>query len=65
LSRNEAYDKAQEIAFKSRKSGGTFKETVLADDGIRSLLSADEIEQVFDYKHYVRNVDKIFGKVGI
>ncbi len=65
LTRNEAYDKAQELAFEARKSGTTFRQTALADDGVRSLLSESELEKVFDYRYYIRNVEKIFDKVGI
>ncbi|MDD5496100.1 MAG: adenylosuccinate lyase [Candidatus Omnitrophica bacterium] len=65
LTRNEGYDKVQKAAFQARQSGRPFKETLLADDGIRSILSEDEIEDIFNVKHQLKNVDRIFRQVGI
>jgi adenylosuccinate lyase len=65
LTRNEAYDKVQKAAFNAKKDGVTFREAILADDGIRSILSEDDIENVFDFKYHTKNVDRIFRKVGI
>ena len=33
------------------------------DADISSQLSAEEIARVFDLKHYLRNVDKVFDRV--
>ena len=65
LTRNEAYDKVQAAAFAAKKNNIGFKESVLGDDGIRSLLNAKEIEAIFDFKYHVKHVDRIFRKVGI
>ena len=65
LTRNEAYDKVQQVAFAARRDNLRFKEALLRDDGVRSLLSTDEIEDVFDYKYHIKNVDRIFRQVGI
>ncbi|MFA5143348.1 MAG: adenylosuccinate lyase [Candidatus Omnitrophota bacterium] len=65
LTRNEAYDKIQKCAFTAKKESLDFKDAVLSDDGIRSLLGASEIEEVFDLKYYLKNVDRIFRHVGI
>ena len=65
LTRNEAYDKIQRCAFSARKDNVEFKDAILHDDGIRSVLSAAEIEEIFDIRYYVKNVDKIFRRVGI
>ncbi len=40
--------------------GGEFKDLVLADKDITDKLSAEEIEKVFSYEHYLRNVGKGF-----
>jgi adenylosuccinate lyase len=65
LTRNEAYDKLQKCAFDSKKTGLAFKETLLADDGMRSILNEREIGHIFDYKFYLKHVDRIFRRVGI
>jgi adenylosuccinate lyase len=65
LTRNEAYDKVQKAAFNAKRLGLEFKEALLNDDGIRSILNADEIEEIFDFKYHVKNVDRIFRKVGV
>lgn len=65
LTRNEAYDKVQAVAFVAKRDNKTFKDALLSDDGMRSLLSMDEIEEIFDFKYHVKNVDRIFRQVGI
>ncbi|MFA6142860.1 MAG: adenylosuccinate lyase [Candidatus Omnitrophota bacterium] len=65
LTRNEAYDKVQKAAFTAKRDGLEFKEALLRDDGMRSMLSVDEIEDIFDFKYHLKNVDKIFRHVGI
>lgn len=65
LSRNEAYDKVQAAAFSAKKNDLSFKEALLTDDGIRTILNTKEIEDIFDFRYHVKNVDKIFRKVGI
>jgi adenylosuccinate lyase len=65
LSRNEAYDKVQAVAFVAKRDNRTFRDALLNDDGIRSILSMGEIEDIFDFKYHVKNVDRIFRQVGI
>ena len=65
LTRNEAYDKIQKCAFSAKKDGMQFKDAVLGENGIRSVLDAKEIEEIFNLKYYMKNVDRIFRKVGI
>jgi len=65
LTRNEAYDKIQKAAFAARQEKIDFKDALLKDDGIRSILNAREIEAVFDLKYHLKNVDRIFRQVWI
>lgn len=65
LTRNEAYDKVQKVAFTAKKENIGFREALVSDDGIRSILNEREIEDVFDLKYHLKNVDRIFRKVGI
>jgi adenylosuccinate lyase len=43
--------------------GGEYRELVLADQEISAALTPEEIERVFDVKHYLRNVEKVFERV--
>jgi adenylosuccinate lyase len=65
LTRNEAYDKVQAIAFKSKQDKVDFQTALLRDDGMRSMLTIDEIEEIFDFGYHIKNVDRIFRQVGI
>lgn len=65
LTRNEAYDRVQASAFAARRDNKTFKDALLSDEGIRSILSTGEIEDIFDFRYHVKNVDRIFRQVGI
>ncbi len=65
LTRNEAYDKVQKAAFNAKKNALEFRAALMNDDGIRSILSAKEIEEIFDLKYHLKHVDRIFRRVGI
>src|SRR5687767_5558348 len=63
VSREDAYSFTQRNAMKVWDEGGDYQELVAKDADISSHLSAEEIARVFDLKHYVRNVDKVFARV--
>jgi adenylosuccinate lyase len=63
VSREDAYVWAQRNAMKVWDEGGEFRDLVLKDEEINSKLSDGEIEKVFDVRHYLRNVDKVFARV--
>ena len=63
VSREDAYLWAQRSAMKVWDEGGDFKELVMKDADISSRLSPEEIARVFDLKHYLRNVDKVYARV--
>ena len=65
VTRNEAYDLVQRAAFIAKNDGIDFIDALLADNDIRSILSAKAIEEMFDIKYYIRSVDRIFRRVGI
>jgi len=65
LTRNEAYDKVQKAAFNAKRTGMKFKDSLLSDDDIRTILNTKEIEDIFDFRYHVKNVDRIFRKVGV
>jgi adenylosuccinate lyase len=63
ISRENAYVFTQRNAMKVWDEGGEYRELVLADPDISAALTPEEIERVFDVKHYLRNVDKVFERV--
>jgi adenylosuccinate lyase len=63
VSREDAYVFAQRNAMKVWDEGGEYKDLVMKDADIRAKLSEEEIEKVFDVRHYLRNVGKVFERV--
>ncbi len=63
VSREDAYSWTQRNAMQVWDEGGIYKELVMKDVDISSRLSQEEIARVFDVKHYLRNVDKVFARV--
>ncbi|HQZ95911.1 MAG TPA: adenylosuccinate lyase [Pyrinomonadaceae bacterium] len=63
VSREDAYAWTQRNAMKVWDEGGDYPELVKQDTDISSHLSTEEIARVFDLKHYLRNVEKVFDRV--
>ena len=63
ISREDAYVFTQRNAMKVWDEGGEYRELVMNDADIRAKLSAEEVEKVFDVRHYLRNVEKVFERV--
>ena len=65
LSREDAYDRVQPLAMTAWEEERPFQEVVAEADAITEVLSADEIDEAFDPTYHVRNVDRIFRRVGL
>jgi adenylosuccinate lyase len=63
ISREDAYIYTQRNAMKVWDEGGEYKDLVMNDAEIREKLSAEEVEKVFSYEHYLRNVGIVFERV--
>ena len=63
LSRDEAYRLVQRHALEVARNGGDFKKELLEDAEIRRHLSVKDIEEIWDLKHYLKNIDFIFRRV--
>jgi adenylosuccinate lyase len=63
VSREDAYAWTQRNAMKVWDEGGEYADLVKQDADISSHLSQEEIARVFDLKHYLRNVDRVFTRV--
>src|SRR4029079_1386491 len=63
VSREDAYMWTQRNAMKVWDEGGDYQDLVTKDADISSKLSPEEIARVFDLRHYLRNVEKVFERV--
>lgn len=66
LSREDAYKLVQKNAMATWKEGGSFKERLLNDPELLAGLSggaADELDELFDPRQHLNNLDYIFEKV--
>lgn len=63
--RETAYGWVQKNAMESWDSQRPFKELILEDMDIMALLTADEIEDLFDYQAYLSQVDYLFSRAGL
>ncbi|MCX5710921.1 MAG: adenylosuccinate lyase [Candidatus Omnitrophica bacterium] len=65
LPRMKAYDLVQRCAMKSWKDGSDFKANLSQDKDVARYLSVRELNKIFDLDYYLRNVKKIFNRVGL
>ena len=65
VTREEAYRIVQDVAMDCWKSGKDFGDVVRKNDSIKKILTRDDIENCFDMKHQLRNVNYIFRRVGL
>lgn len=65
MSREMAYDIVQPNAIRSWENKLDFKTLMEQDERVRNTLTQEEIDDCFDPKYQVRNVDTIFKRVGI
>ncbi len=64
-SREEIYDAIQVLAFKAYNEHIELKDLLLQDKLFSSLLSKEELDELFSYSYVFKNVDKIYQAVGI
>jgi len=65
LKREDAYQLVQSAAMRARGLGKNLKTVAMEDREITKRLSLKEIEEAFDIRYYLRNVDKIFERLGL
>ena len=63
MSREEAYDLIQPIAFKSLNEKKLFRHLLIEDEEVRKYLSQSEITECFDENYYLKNTDKIYHRL--
>ncbi len=63
MTREDAYLLVQKNALNARDSNGSFKKNVLADQKIMGKVTKKEVEEIFEVKYHLKNVDMIFRRV--
>jgi adenylosuccinate lyase len=65
LARPAAYDLVQRSAMRVWKEGIDFRDSLLLDPVVPKYLNEKELDNIFDLNYYLRNVNRIFAKVGL
>ncbi len=65
LAREQAYDTVQPIAMKAWTEGLDYQTLLKESPDVMGQLSVEELESCFTLDYYFKNVDYIFGRVGI
>lgn len=65
LSREQAYDLIQPLALKAYTEKTPYKDLLAESKEVSSLLEAQELEELFDPKYYLNNVENIYKRIGI
>ena len=65
LAREAAYDKVQPKAMESWETKTLFRTLIEQDSSITDLLSTEELDECFNPKHHLNQVDTIFKRAGL
>ena len=63
ISREDSYSMVQRNSMKVWNEEGSFYDLIKADEEISSILSEDEIEDIFDLNYHLRQIETIFSRV--
>ena len=65
MSRQDAYLVAQNAGHVALDEQRPFRETVAQEPAVQSRLTATELDAIFDYSYFTREVDKSFARMGL
>jgi len=65
LRREEAYELAQRNAMTAWEEKKEYKKLIAADQEISKYISSEELDQIFDWQVYLKNIDQIFKRTGL
>lgn len=65
LEREEAYELAQRNALTAWQEEVNYKKLIKEDQEIRNHLTIEEIDDIFNYDFYLKEIDYIFSRVGL
>ena len=63
LSREDAYKIVQKNALDAFENHDNFKQNILCDNEVSKYLNTEEIEQIFNPKEFLKNIDEIYKRV--
>ena len=65
LAREDAYKIVQRNAMRSWDDNQDFRDLLKADPEAKAFLSAEEMDEIFDYGYYTRYIDENFQRIGL
>ncbi|MBR5555130.1 adenylosuccinate lyase [bacterium] len=65
ITREDAYRLVQRNALDAFENDGDFKANLLNDNDVINLLSADEVEKIFDKGAFLNNIEEIYNRIGL
>jgi adenylosuccinate lyase len=65
MTRDDAYKVCQRNAAKCWDENVSFRQALEQDEDVRTRLSARELDECFDLEHHLRNVDRVFERLGL
>jgi len=65
MSRQEAYEAVQRSAMRAWQDGQDFRELLQADPAVTAILDRKDLDKLFDYSYYLREIDRIFERAGL
>ena len=65
MSRQDAYPLVQHAAHLSLAERRPYRDTIREEPGVTDHLSSTELDAIFDYTYFVREVDKSFARMGL
>jgi len=65
ISREKAYSLVQKSAMECWKTKENLKDILLRNEEVTELISMKEIDEVFSYDRYLKNVNHIYKRCGI
>ncbi|NLN75237.1 MAG: adenylosuccinate lyase [Armatimonadetes bacterium] len=65
MTREEGYKVCQRNAAKCWDDNVSFREALEQDGDVKRLLSSQDLDDCFDLHHHLRNVDRVFERLGL
>ncbi|MFC1887472.1 adenylosuccinate lyase [Candidatus Cloacimonadota bacterium] len=65
ISRERSYSLVQRNALECWKTKIDFKELIMADEEINEFLTREELDDIFSFDRYLKNIDFIYRRIGI
>ena len=65
MTRDEGYKVCQRNAAKCWDDGISSRAALEQDEDVQRLLTKEELDECFDLEHHLRNVDRVFERLGL